>query len=111
MTFFKAPSREPRRGGGSGKGAPTTPRPRKPIFPHPKMKHHATQFYDIALTLDLGRIYLQFTREYMAMLVYHCGAHVLYYALSTFVQCVFRCFWSMGYFFYIASKQLFIKTS
>ena len=36
MTFFKAPSREPKRGGGPEKGLQRPPPPlRKPIFPHP----------------------------------------------------------------------------
>ena len=43
MTFFKALSREPRRGGDPGKGLQRPPPPpRKPIFPHPY--HQSVQF-------------------------------------------------------------------
>ena len=38
MTLLKAPSREPRRGGGSGKGAPTTPLRVQANFSPPKPK-------------------------------------------------------------------------
>ena len=33
--LFQGPVTGAKEGGGSGKGAPTTPPPRKPIFPHP----------------------------------------------------------------------------